>query len=79
MQIRQYLQARGESIPDFAERAGIIRQTLQQIIGGTRPRIDIAYRIVMASRAQPAPDGGTITFEALAESHIASRTASEPE
>lgn len=65
MRLADYLSSRGESSGQFAARAGLIRQTVDYIIDGGKPRIDIAYTIVRASRDEPSPDGGTVTYEDL--------------
>lgn len=65
MRLADYLSSRGESSGQFAVRAGLVRQTVDYIVGGGKPRIDIAYAIVRASRDEPAPDGGTVTYEDL--------------
>lgn len=65
MRLNEYLEARGESIPAFAVRAGIRQRNLYNVIAGSTPRIDLAAKIVAASRAEPAPDGSTVRFEDL--------------
>lgn len=66
MRLTEYLEARGETPAQLAGRAGLLRQTVEAIIyKGVRPRVDTAHCIVLASRAEPAPDGGTIRFEDL--------------
>jgi predicted transcriptional regulator len=64
--MEKYLEARGETVAAFSRRCGVIPATLSYIISGqSRPRIDTAHAIVQASRAEPAPDGGTIRYEDL--------------
>jgi predicted transcriptional regulator len=65
MRLEEYLEARGESIPTFAVRAGIKQRNLYNVIEGSNPRIDLCAKIVQASRAEPAPNGSTVRFEDL--------------
>lgn len=66
MRLAEYLDARGESAESFARRSGLNRATVGVIVRGTStPRTDTAIAIVEASREEPAPDGGTITFADL--------------
>ena len=66
MKLAKYLEARGESAEAFARRSGLNRATVGVIVRGTSiPRTDTALAIVKASREEPAPDGGTVTFEDL--------------
>lgn len=67
MDFQKYLEARGESELEFARRAGLQRQTVWNVAHGkVRCRIDIAAQIVRTSREEPAPCGGTVTYEDLA-------------
>lgn len=66
MRLQDYLDSRGETYTAFGRRAGVLRTTLRLIASGeSRARIDIARAIVLASRAEPAPDGQTVTYDDL--------------
>lgn len=66
MRLNDYLARKGESYRRFADRAGIDPQTVANVILGERAcRIDIAARIVEASRKAPAGRGGVVRFEDL--------------
>ncbi len=68
MKLKQYLEARGESQGAFARRAGVEAATISAIVRDeTRkgPTVSSAMLIVGASREDPAPDGGTVTYEDL--------------
>lgn len=65
MKLSEYLESRGESAHAFALRAGIKPRNIYNIVAGSRPMIDIANRIVLATRSEPAPDGSTVRFEDL--------------
>lgn len=66
VKITDYLEARDESVASLARRAGLLRSTLHEIaVGNSRPRVDIARKIVMASRDKPTTDGRTVTYEDL--------------
>jgi predicted transcriptional regulator len=61
-----YLEARGESAAAFARRAEIPYTTVVSILReGVTPGVGTAQAIVWASRREPAPDGGTVTYEDL--------------
>lgn len=65
MTLPDYLTARAESLLAFARRAGVPQQTLHSIGRGKGCTISTAYKIVEASRREPAPGGGTVTYEDL--------------
>jgi hypothetical protein len=65
MKLPEYLSARKESLLAFARRSEVPQQTLHGIGKGKGCTISTAYKIVEASRRQPAPGGGTITYEDL--------------
>ena len=66
MTLDDYLHQRRESVAAFSRRTGLVRETLLAIRDGrTRCRIDIAQVIVRASEDEPAPDGGTVTYDDL--------------
>lgn len=65
MRLRDYLGQRGETQEDFADRSGISQQTVSKVCNGSACRIDTARRIIQASRQDPAPCGGTVTYEDL--------------
>ena len=67
MRLKDYLEARGESFQDFAERVGVTSQALRRIAAGGWPRLKVANDIAEASRAQPAPDGASVTMADLIE------------
>ena len=60
-----YLTERGEKQAAFARRAGIHQRSLNRALKGNCT-MWLAKLIVQASREQPTPSGGTITFEDLA-------------
>ncbi len=61
MRISDYLEARGERQSAFAMRAGVLPQTLFNIIKfEQRPRLDIALQLHDASLKRPTKDGGVI-------------------
>lgn len=68
MDLKKYLDATGQSYEDFAALATvysrrcrpIAKQTIQGIVAGAGCHTDTAEAIIAASRAKPAPDGGTV-------------------
>lgn len=67
MRPREYLSAIGETVDQFAKRAGIPSGTAHHIFNdGSRPRADICERVIKASQDRPAPCGGTIELSDLA-------------
>lgn len=66
MKLLEYLAAREESMSAFGRRVGLPTRTISIIANGdSRCRIDIAQKIIEASRAQPTPDGETISWPEL--------------
>ena len=66
MKLQAYLAARGETQSGFARRTGIAQRTVNRACGeGSTPSLEVASRIVRATRAAPAPDGGTVMYEDL--------------
>ena len=65
MKLAAYLEKRDESEAAFARRAGLPQQTINQIAFGGGCQVRTARLIVKASRDEPAPGGGTVTFEDL--------------
>ncbi len=71
MDIDSYLTARNESASHFSRRVSRFRDVSAAAIinirnGTASPRIETAQAIVRASEAEPAPCGGTISYEDLA-------------
>lgn len=64
MKLLKYLERRGESVRHFAARAGVKRTTINSILynNANGCRIDIAWRIVTATRDEPAGRGGTVDW-----------------
>ena len=68
MGLKDYLDARGESQAGFARRSRLPQQTVNAICArGYARDLEVAERIVTASRREPAPDGGTVRYEDLME------------
>lgn len=67
MRLREYLDARGEPELRFAKRSGLSQAAVHSIANhdSADPRISTCTKIVVASREQPAPNGGTVTWEGL--------------
>ena len=65
MRLRDYLAKRSETQGEFATRAGISQQAVSKVCNGSACRIDTARQIISASREQPAPCGGTVTYDDL--------------
>ena len=72
MKLGDYLTSRGESHDDFAKRASEFRgtridqKTIWRVVNdGTICGADIARAIILASRTEPADDGGTVTLDDL--------------
>jgi len=65
MRLDAYLAARGESYRSFGVRTDTHGDTIRRIAEGGWPQLRVADRIVEASRAEPAPDGATVTIEDL--------------
>lgn len=63
MTLDDYLRARGESEVAFARRCGVPQSTINLIRNGGGTRVETAAKIVKASRIDPAPGGGTITYD----------------
>ena len=61
-----YLAERKESEAAFAKRAGLHQRSLNRALQRGNCTLWMARKIVQASRDQPTPSGGTITFEDLA-------------
>lgn len=74
MKLAEYLAARGESESSFARRAFVAQSSVNLIARGGGCRAATAIRIVRASSAQPAPCGGTISFEDLGDKQTTSAT-----
>lgn len=63
MKLDKYLERRGESVRHFAARSGVKRSTLNSILYGfSTCRLDTAWRIVSATRDEPAGRGGTVDW-----------------
>lgn len=60
-----YLRARNESENAFAKRAGLEQRSLSRALRRGSCSLRFAYMIVQASRKEPTPEGGTITYEDL--------------
>ena len=65
MRLSEYLEARDETPYAFALSMGIPRATVARIIRFGNPTLAIAEKIIEASRAKPAPGGGTVTYDDL--------------
>lgn len=67
MKLSDYLAAREETANAFARRAGINHQIVYRVVNDPSAGVTMttAERIRSASRAEPAPCGGTVTFEDL--------------
>lgn len=66
MRLRDYLEANDETAARFARRAGLQEATVRAIVRlGSGCRVDTAQAIVRASEAQPAPCGGTVSYDDL--------------
>lgn len=65
VRLRDYLNQRGESARAFAARAGILERTVQRVAEDDGCHVETAAAIVRASRAEPTPDGDTVTLEDL--------------
>jgi len=65
MHLRDYLRVRSESQASFAGRSGISQQAVSLICHGSPPRLSTAKRVVDATRDEPAPCGGTVSYEDL--------------
>ena len=72
MRLKEYIRAADSSLKDFSDRTGIPLSTLDRIAREeSRCRIDIAERIVIATKEQPTLSGGFVTFEELVPSKSA--------
>jgi hypothetical protein len=65
MRLSDYLKARRERGVAFALRADLPQRTVADVVQGGGCHISTAHKIVEASRREPAPDGGTVTYEDL--------------
>ena len=69
MRVKEYLEARGESQAAFAKRAteyleaGVSQRTVSRAAAGEGVHAVNAWAMIEASKAEPAPDGGTVTLE----------------
>jgi len=77
MDLKTYLDERSESVARFAVRVGRHRYVAPATIaavraGRTSPNMTTAQAIVQASEDEPAPDGGTVTYEDLAPDSVES-------
>jgi hypothetical protein len=87
MKLSAYLEAREESQTAFAERARafvgakkprIGQATISSICNGNGCQARVAYAVIRASQAEPAPGGGTVTLEDIALSTAAPKRAKKP-
>lgn len=73
MKLSEYLAAKDESQESFAARASrhrptgtpISQRTISRIVNGSSCNAATARAIILASREEPAPDGGTVTLDDL--------------
>ena len=67
MRLVEYLDAIGESAPQFAVRSGVRYRTLRNVLSGDGCHAATALRIIKATRELPTPNGGTVTLEDLTQ------------
>ncbi len=65
MKLADYLKARDETTAEFARRSGLAQQRVSDAARVGCRSLHHAEQIVHASRDEPAPCGGTVTFEEL--------------
>lgn len=65
MRLKDYLSAREESEVRFSKRVSVAQATINGICKGKGCRLKTARKIVLASRSEPAPCGGTVTYDDL--------------
>lgn len=66
MKLAKYLEQRDESENAFATRSGVPQRTVNRIAREESvPLLDTASLIVAASRKEPTPNGGTVTYDDL--------------
>lgn len=77
--LADYLAARKESQNSLSRRAGVLQQSINTIVqtqaGGTYKgcHISTAWRIIVASRAEPTPRGEWVELEDLVPEVVAAR------
>lgn len=75
MTLSDYLAARGESQNAFSKRSGIPQRTVCRICADGVCSLRNAHRVVQATKADPAPDGGSVGFEDLVPARKKKRRA----